>query len=255
MPLGTPTGSRPAGGRIPEFLALAAILALLAGGLLPAGPARAAGNPNAKIVLHLVPWNNRHTCAAGILDAPTQVVTKGDLFPARYAAYALVVDGNRGEGISGVQFGIAYNDTLKKGVDILDWSECSLFNWPMPGWPVETATGNLLTWNVVSDCDTSGFRVAGYFYLTAYSPDRLRIVPRPVDNLAAVIDCLKNGSKNEDCVDVIPLENLGFVDFGGGDGYNPWDPKQNVLKLRKPTAIKVREGSSTTPPDKKSGGR
>ncbi|HEX7878209.1 MAG TPA: hypothetical protein VF720_02300 [Candidatus Eisenbacteria bacterium] len=215
--------------------------------------AAAGGNPNAKIVLHLVPWNNRHTCAAGELAGPGQVVTKGDLFPARYAAYALIVDGNRGEGISGVQFGIAFNDTLKKGVDIIDWQECSLFNWPMPGWPVETATGNLLTWNVVTDCDTTGFRVAGFFYLTAYSPDRLRIIPRPADNMAAVIDCLKNGSKNEDCLDVIPQENLGFVDFGGGDGYNPWDPKQNLMKFKNPGGVRIREG--TTPPDKKPGGR
>jgi hypothetical protein len=240
-----------------RFTALA-LLALFAGPLLlsqflrPA-PAAAGGNPNAKIVLHLVPWNNRHTCPAGELSNPSQVVTKGDLFPARYAAYALIADGTPGQGISGVQFGIAFNDTLKKGVDIIDWQECSLFNWPMPGWPVETATGNLLTWNVVTDCDSTGFRVAGFFYLTAYSPDRLRIVPRPADNMAAVIDCLKNGSRNEDCLDVIPVENLGFIDFGGGEGYNPWDPKQNILKFRNPAGVRVREGS--TPPDKKTGGR
>jgi hypothetical protein len=226
-------------------------LGLLGLAVLFPRPAAAGGNPNAKIILHLVPWNNRHTCTAGELKNPAQVVTKGDLFPARYAAYALIADGNPGQGISGVQFGISFNDTLKKGVDIIDWQECSLFNWPMPGWPVETATGNLLTWNVVTDCDSSGFRVAGFFYLTAYSPDRLRIVPRPADNVAAVIDCLKNGSKNEDCLDVIPVENLGFVDFGGGEGYNPWDPKQNVLRLKKPKGM--REGSDTPSTPKKSG--
>ena len=219
--------------------------------------ARAAANPNAKIILHLVPWNNRHTCSAGQLKSPTQVVTKGDLFPARYAAYALVVDGTPGEGISGVEFGIAFNDTLKKGIDIIDWQECSLFNWPMPGWPVESTTGNLLTWNVVTDCDTTGYRVAGFFYLTAYSPDRLRIVPRPASSMAAVIDCLKHGSKNEECLDVIPTENLGFLDFGGGEGYNPWDPKQNLLRFRKPGNISVRDrGASPAPTSQpsKSGG-
>ncbi|TPW18065.1 MAG: hypothetical protein FD129_130 [bacterium] len=220
--------------------------------------ARAGGNPNAKIILHVVPWNNRHTCTAGQLERPEQVVTRGDLFPARYAVYALVVDGTPGEGISGLQFGISFNDTTRRGVDIIDWQECSLFNWPMPGWPVENATGNLLTWNVVTDCDSSGFRVAGFFYLTAYSPDRLRITPRPADNMAAVIDCLKHGSKNEDCLDVLPNESLGFVDFGGGEGYNPWDPKQNLLKLRKPGSISVRDRGTTSPPDSqssKTGGR
>lgn len=217
--------------------------------LLMAGTeARAGGNPNVKIILHLVPWNNRHTCSAGVLEQPGQVVTKGDLFPARYAAYALVAEGTPGVGISGLQFGIAFNDTTKKGVDIIDWQECSLFNWPMPGWPVESLTGNLLTWNADTDCDSSGFRVAGFFYLTAYSPDRLRIVARPADNIVAVIDCMKNGSKNEDCLDVLPVESLGFVDFGGGEGYNPWDPKQNLLRFKKPGSISTRDRGTTTAP-------
>ncbi len=236
------------------------ILALLCGmAMLLAGPdARAAGNPNAKIILHLVPWNNRHTCAAGRLEQPGQVVTKGDLFPARYAAYALVVDGTPGAGIAGVQFGIAYNDSVKKGVDIIDWQECSLFNWPMPGWPAESLTGNLLTWHSTTDCDSSGFRVAGFFYLTAYSPDRLRIVARPADNMAAVSDCMKTGTQVSDCVDVLPVEHLGFVDFGGGEGYNPWDPKQNLLRFRKPGSISTRDRGTTTAPasqPSKSGGQ
>lgn len=228
-------------------------LASLAATLPFARATFAGGNPNAKIILHAVPWSNRHTCAAGLLSRPEQVVTKADLFPARYAVYALVVDGTPGVGIAGLQFGIAFNDTLKNGVDVLDWQECSLFNWPMPGWPTEAFTGNLLTWNVINDCDTSGVRVAGFFYVTAYSPDRLRIIPRPADAKAAVVDCLKQGKQDKDALDIIPDAHLGYIDFGGGDGYNPWDPKQNILRLRTPGAIRTREGSTETTPEKPGG--
>lgn len=225
-------------------------LALAGAALSLARPAAAAQNPNAKIILHAVPWNNRHTCAAGIPAGPDRVVTKADLFPARYAVYALVVDGTPGVGIAGVQFGIAYNDSAKVGVDILDWQECSLFNWPMPGWPTESYTGNLLTWNALIDCDTTGVRVAGFFYVTAYSPDRLRVIPRPADGKAAVVDCMKQSRDAKLAEDLIPDEHLGFIDFGGGEGYNPWDPRQSLLRLKKPGSISTRERSGGSAPGK-----
>jgi len=45
---------------IPGFLLVVALLLSSTGGSALAG-----GNPNAKIILHVVPWNNRHTCTAG----------------------------------------------------------------------------------------------------------------------------------------------------------------------------------------------
>jgi hypothetical protein len=239
---------RPRGSSLAHGLLFGAVVAAAA--LAVPRAALAGPNPLAKIILHAVPWNNRLTCAAGQPAGPEQVVTKADLFPARYAVYALVVDGTPGVGISGVQFGIAYNDTLKRGVDVLDWQECSLFNWPTPGWPTESFTGNLLTWNSLVDCDTTGIRVAGFFYVTAYSPDRLRVIPRPVDSRAAVVDCMKQSNKAKDTEDLVPDEHLGYVDFGGGDGYNPWDPRQSLLNLRKPGRISTREKSSDAPPGK-----
>lgn len=232
-----------------RFPALALLFLAIGASVLAARPALAGKNPNAKLLLHLVPYNNRATCAGGRMVTADKIVTKGDLFPARYTAYALVVDGTPGAGISGVQFGLAFNDTLKKGVDILDWQECSLFNFPTEGWPTESFTGNLLTWNQINDCDSTGIRVAGYFYVTAYSPDRLRLIPRPVDNQASVISCgVTTSTPNEEVIDVIPTEDLGFVDFGGGPGYNPWDPRQNLKRLKGPLAPGVRERSPASQP-------
>lgn len=217
-----------------RFRALLALGLIAAAPGLSAVPALAGKHPNAKIILHAVPYNNRATCAGGRIDSPDKVVTKADLFPARYSVYAIVVDGTPGVGISAVKFGIAFNDTVKRGVDILDWQECSLFNFPSPEWPNESASGNLLSWNQINDCDSTGIRVAGYFYVTAYSPDRLMLIPRPADNEAGVVSCgVTASSRKEEVEDVIPVENLGYVDFGGGLGYNPWDPRQNLNRLKK----------------------
>lgn len=209
-------------------------------------PARAGRNPDTKMIVHLVPFSNRSTCLNGRLDKPEQAVTKGDLFPAKYIAYVLLADGAPGAGFAGCQFGIAYDDSSRRGVDILDWTECSLFNWPEPGWP-DAGTGNMLTWNQQTDCDTTGMRVVGYFTVTAYSPDRLRLIPRPADGRAAVIACgIRNIDKDVDTIDKITPENLGFVDFGGGPGYNPWNPKENLSRLRNPGG-KPRDDRKKTP--------
>lgn len=220
---------------------LLAGLFLLALGFHVPEPAEAGKNPNAKLILHLVPYSNKNTCLNGQPGSAAEVVTKGDLYPARYTAYVIIVDGSTA-GFSGCQFGIAFNDTLNRGVDINEWQECSLFNWPMPGWPVESRTGNLLTWNQDNDCDTSGVRVAGYFDLTAHSPDRFSIIVRPVDGKAAVASCGITPASRNEVIDLIPAENMGFVDFGGGAGYNPWDPRQNLGRFKQGGAVSTGGG-------------
>jgi hypothetical protein len=226
-------------------VAMAALFLLLAPSAGDAGK-----NPDAKIILNVVPKSNRNTCAAGRVTSHESVVTRGDLHPAVYTVYALVVDGKVGGGISGCQFGIAFNDTIGKGVDIIDWQECSVFNWPTQGWPTESLTGNMLTWNQDTDCDTTGIRVAGYFYVTAYTPGRLSVIARPADGIAAVAGCgIEPGTKNVDVVDVIPTENLGFADFGGGTGYNPWDPRQNLFRIAKPDFSPRKRSAQSRPGD------
>jgi hypothetical protein len=200
-------------------------------GILTVPPVHAGKNPDAKLILHLVPYTTKNTCLNGEPASAAAVVTKGSLYPARYTAYVVIVDGSNA-GFSGCQFGIAFNDTLNKGVDVNEWQECSLFNWPMPGWPVESRTGNLLTWNQDTDCDTSGVRVAGYFDLTAHGPDRLSLIVRPVDGKAAVASCGITPASRSEVIDLISPDNLGFVDFGGGEGYNPWDPRQNLARFK-----------------------
>ena len=214
-------------------------LTLLAGWMLavgPAlGPASAGVNPDGKLLIHLVPAKKKAKrlgiCGRHGIEKPADVVTKGELEPQRYFAYVVITDFDTEVGITGAQFGISYNDTAEAGVDIIYWQSCTLYEWPMDDWP-GSESGNLLTWNQNEDCQTTQPLVVGLFYLTAYSPDRLKLIPRPVDGMARLAACGVNSINSPEKLDTLQLENLGWVDFGGGEGYNPWDPEQNLLNLQ-----------------------
>jgi hypothetical protein len=213
-------------------LALGLLVAL--GGLFPtlslAGP-----NADAKLILHLVPATKKSPigCGNALPKEPTTVVTKGGLEPQGYYAYVLVTDYDTRRGVAGVQFGISYDDSTKSGVDVLSWQSCALYEWPMDSWPASD-TGNLLTWNQAEDCQDKVPLPVGFFYVIAYSPDRLKLIPRPVDGLARVAVCgIDAATKEKDLVDDLVPENLGWADFGGGKGYNPWDPAQNLKNIQK----------------------
>ncbi len=213
-----------------------AFLLLLSGlavaSILPV-PSRASDNPNVKLILHLVPVDDvKHvTCVSHKVSTFKDVITKGDL-NQDYYAYVILADYDTTIGMAGVQFGISYNDTLDAGVDIDAWQHCVLLEWPMDEWPGANS-GNLLTWSQWSYCQHIIPLVVGYFTLTAHSPDRLKLIPRPVDGLARTVACGINSINSAQKLDDIKPENLAWLDFGGGEGYNPWDPGQNLLNLKK----------------------
>jgi len=200
-------------------------------------------NPDATLILHLVQAETVKSvsCRSHEVTDCSQVVTAGEL-NVDYYAYVMAADLDTATGIAGVQFGISYDDSLGRGVDILDvgWQYCTLLEWPMEDWP-RANTGDLLTWNQQTDCQRGYPVVVGYFTLVAHSPDRFRIIPRPVDGLARVSACGLNTVNAPEKLDDVKLENLGWVDFGGyggGKGYNPCDPNQNLLKLQNKFKIK-----------------
>jgi hypothetical protein len=212
-------------------LALALFLAL---GPLLSTPLSAGPNANAKMILHIVPAVKKTPVGCGnvLPKEPTGVTTAGNVDPQGYYAYVLVADYDVRRGMAGTQFGISYNDSAEAGIDILSWQSCALYEWPMDSWPA-SETGNLLTWNQAEDCQEKMPLPVGFFYVIAYSPDRLKIIPRPVDGLTRVAVCgIESGMKETDMVDDLVPENLGWVDFGGGKGYNPWDPAQNLKEVR-----------------------
>ena len=220
--------------RFPLLLALSLTLPGLALLGLASQTALAGPNNNAKMILHIVPAVKKTPvgCGNALPKEATGVVTAGNVDPQGYYAYVLITDYDVRRGLAGAQFGISYDDSDKVGVDILSWQSCALYEWPMDGWP-GSDTGNLLTWNQAEDCQEKTPLPVGFFYLIANSPDRLKLIPRPVDGLTRVAVCgIESGMKETDMVDDLAPENMGWVDFGGGKGYNPWDPAQNLTKMK-----------------------
>jgi len=215
--------------------ALGLVAALLLG--VPTVQSSAGPNQDATLILHLVPVDSlkRPSCKAHGISDCKEVITSGEL-EVEYYAYLMAANLDTATGIAGVQFGISYDDSVGRGVDVLEagWQYCTLLEWPTPDWP-RANTGDLLTWHQNTDCQHSSPVVVGYFRLIAHSPDRFRIIPRPVDNLACVSACGMNTINSSEKIDNLKVENLGWVDFGGyggGKGYNPCDPEQNLLKIQ-----------------------
>lgn len=184
--------------------------------------------PFPKILLHVVAAPLSNPCATGALsecrDAVTSAGLTGPGGPFYYVFLLVSRMTNYRDGIAGVQCGLDYqsggagemNDKL--GIDILGWTLCATLEFPTPGeheWP-RPGGGNLITWNP-QRCGPFSPTVAGYFYLAAYSPDRLRLTPRPVDGLAAAATC------NAEQLNLLPGD-LGYATFSADaatPGCNP----------------------------------
>jgi hypothetical protein len=197
-----------------------------------AGGAHAAGNFNAKIMLHALSPTTKNVCTRSA-NAPTLCsaydagIDNLALYPAVYFTYLLVTNASQAEGVAGVQCGISYDPMLGAGVDVYTWTLCATLEFSSTGWP-QSGGGNLITWDATTRCQTTApsvqlgvVAVAGYFYLAAYSPDLMRVTRRPVDNAAKVANC---GSVEDDVDWCFPGQDfathLGAAGFGRG-GINP----------------------------------
>lgn len=191
-------------------------------------------NSDARLALHLTTVTSKNTCArTEAAPACGGVLTRGDLYPTTYYGYLLVMKGNASDGLGGLQCGIQYDGAPQSGVDIFEWHNCATLEFSATGWP-GSGGSNLLTWDTLRRCQRgepagpgSGVTAtAGYFYLAAYSPDLLQIIPRPVDGKAKVASC----NSEETLIEGPGLHHdpsfLGSARFSsgaGGAGYNPCD--------------------------------
>ena len=196
---------------------------MVVGLLLPGTPTVASAGPNegTRIELHLVPVDGptRDPCRAPIPSDPATYRLTGDL-GREYLVYVLLTDFDSATGITGVQFGIDFDDSLGVGVDVLRWQRCATLEFPSDGWP-RASTGNLLTWVQTGDCRHEAPVVVGVFRVRAATPGSFTLVPRPVDGLAAVAGCGSPTGHVNDRIDRLLPDHLARADFGGGPGYNP----------------------------------
>lgn len=219
-------------------LLLAALLAL--GGVLSPHPAAAQpfANAYAKIMIHLVPVGSvsGRQCASNLARPKCTGMKVAGTLNEPYYAYLLVTDGSATEGIAGMQCGIDYDGGSRRGVDVVEWKLCAQLDFPYAGWPAP-GSSYMVTWNSdISDpilgcqrsepggAGTGVVAVAGYFYLSAYTADLLKVTVRPVDGFAKVANC----AAEEDIVEgpgvYFPKSHLGYAAFSDGAetaGYNP----------------------------------
>lgn len=182
--------------------------------MVVAAPAAAGPNANAVIGFHVAPATAKTPCTA---ELPNCIDATVSAPLGTYTVYMIAAAYDDSLGLAGLQVGLEYDGTPGVGVDIFNWGLCASLNFPQPGWP-GSGTGNTITWDPGGACQqNSAVTAAAWFYVAAYGADRLAAVPRPVDGKFKVVDC---NAVEEDLTTAFP-SHLGYVDFGGGEGYNP----------------------------------
>jgi hypothetical protein len=212
--------------------------------LLWPGIAQASPQPAPSIFLHVQPaTSSKNPCASLNISNCYETVTRGDLAEPEvgpyYFIYLLANTQPSISNLGGLQCGLFYQDYQAGGmddgvgVDIYSWHPCSSLEFPSASpnaWP-QPGSSNLMTWSSET-CQSGPLVVAGYFYVGAYSPDILAVVPRPSDSRAVLASCASQEY-------TIPTLQLGRVAFSAGatdDGCNgclggwpdcpplPWPP-------------------------------
>lgn len=214
------------------LLAAALVLGSIAGFAAPAHAVPWDNKP--KLLLHLKALTTKNACTWGnVTDCQADVVTSGTVGNAGgpfYYMYVLVANGafrstalgGNDLGIAGLQLGIDYAAD-GSGLQVFGWTLCASLQFTLSGadaWP-NPHSGNLITWNAEpgpgSLCQKGEVSIAGYIYCAAYGPDKVSLIPRPVDGLAKVADC--NSAEY-----VLEPAELGFAKFsvaGTDVGCNP----------------------------------
>ena len=157
-------------------------------------------------------------------------MTHGRLFPEKYFAYILVMDGNPAVGIAGVQFGIQYDNAVQSGVDVLSWHLCASLEFPWSGWPASMG-GNLITWDPTNLCQrtepggsgTGSWPQQGTSIWPPILRTRLRSFPGRW-TVAKVADCSAAESIIEGGGIHPAPSHLGLAGFSDGSGYYGYNP-------------------------------
>lgn len=175
----------------------------------------AAGVTEPRILVHLAAATTKTgSCTPAIADCTSPSVnvfglTYNVATELYYFAYVLVAGHEATPGLNEIKFAVDYARGTGEGVDVFAWTTCAT-SLGEADWYVSGA-GNQIRWE---DCPKSDVAVAGYFYMTAYTPGKIGIVPPPGEGPATLTSC--GGQPVE-----IPIGHLGFAGFGDQQGCNP----------------------------------
>lgn len=234
--------------RVSCLACLFSVTVTAVGALFPAAARAQFGSPNedAKIIIHVATTASGRPCSSSKARARCDEMKVNASLAQNYYAFVCVVDGKADAGIAGLQFGLNFNRSRRVGVDISDWKSCGNLEFPSPqnkvDWYNAGNGGNLITWSPTDNCQrsepsgagTGVTAVAGYFYLTSYTADKLEVAVRPNDGVAKVADC--NSIESIVAGPDAPFRNtsyLGFVAFSDGGtvpGSNPCGLSRPVVE-------------------------
>ncbi len=200
------------------------VILLVAGFGAAASSGWAAGTqPDAKIMLHVLPITDLipgaqvcagiepYECTENVKSFRTEAgLSTGDA-PYFYV-FVIVTDYVNALGVNGLQFGVTYNAALNAGVDVDSWSSCAGGQVADPGWP-GSGKGIRLFWDPAG-CRHAGTTVAGYFLVEAHTAGTMAVVPWPTSGTLQVVDC-------DLAVTDLPSSAGGAVGFGGVSGSDP----------------------------------
>ena len=174
-------------------------------------PAREA-SADPQLALHLVRKTTGQPSCHPNLPSCTAALTEG-LLEAQggsyYFVYLVAAWYDTTSDVQEVHVGLHFDPTTLSGVDIFSWNLCADGQTPSAGW-FQEGGDNRITWAAPG---SDSLAVAGYFYVTAYTPGRLALV-EPAGTTASLTPF--GGSAQ-----AIPKSSLGYVGFGALEGCNP----------------------------------
>jgi len=206
-----------------------ALLALLTIAALALAPPAAFSDPeDATIGFYLTDATGRCSSLEPPSCATEDVQVSGTLLTPYYAVLC-IFNADPDSGVGGVSCGIRYDGGSSSGVDIWGWTRCADgLEFPTDNWP-NSGTGTRITWLTCQLDAPDGFEggvtaVAGYFYITAYSPDQLEVTPN--NQLTSgpelrVLHCGGGGTGAEVSIPEDQTGSLGFSDDESEKGELP----------------------------------
>lgn len=179
------------------------------------GATRVLAGPGAepRMLLHLVQATGKTpTCGVPIeacADVKTFGLVTGGGSEFNYYCFVLVTGYDREQGLGQARIAVDFDRTTGSGVDTYSWTLCATSSENPLDW-YNSLAGNTITWD---DCPKTEFAVAGYFYMAAYDPSRLALIP-PENEDARLTPC--GGTEV-----LVPATRLGIASFAGDTGCNP----------------------------------
>ncbi len=220
----------------PNHRVLATTLIALVATLAAAGGALAQSVPksDASVALYLQEAKGRINCInAKLYSCESEDTPLSGSLNTGYYCFLAVMNADARAGVAAMECSIEYDDSRRSGIDIDSWQICADLDFPSDDWPGRSGSQNRITWATDQSCQqnepggvgTGVTAVGGYFYLTAYSPDKLSIgkwYGQQAGGELRIADCgdgHSSGAEHE--LDPTHVGSVGFSDDGSVKGNLP----------------------------------